>query len=322
MKIHEIISESEQQPTPLVLSEGMNPVKSAVMANASAGGTLQKLAKWRSVKKRASGIWAAKWSRRVGKPLMGILWMLGLTAACYELWDDLGDAEEMYTEGEIDETQLRDFRQFYTGVFMAQLVVPAVAKALVTSRYVTWIARTLIRIIELGTGVLTAGTSLVAMVATEAFFAWFTWWLGTTAAKDWLAQHVLQPLIFVGSIPEAAWSMLTGYYEKADKKRIAKGNTSGKTDPDSTDMIGNVKPKVEPVTIGGVRVTDSDGYLLPVVASGPAVQAALANPAEAKKLAAIPKRPAGGTASDESDPYRSNQTMAVDPDTGKLVPAR
>lgn len=321
MKIQEIISESDQHIKPLVLNEGTNPVKAAVMANPSAGDTLRKITQWRRRTKKASGIWAAKWTRRIGKPLMGVLWMLGLTAACYELWDDLGAAEEMYTAGEIDEEQLRDFRKFYSGVFIAQLVVPAVAKALVTSRYVTWIARTLIRIIEVGTGVLTAGTSLVAMVATEAFFTWFTVWLGSTAAKDWLAQHVLGPLILVGSIPESAWSMLTDYYEKVDKKRVAKGNPSGKTDPAANDMLGNVNPKVEPVMIGGVRVTDSDGYLLPMVASGPAVQAALANPAEAKKFAAIPKRPSGAT-TDNSDPYRSNQPMAVDPASGKLVPAR
>jgi hypothetical protein len=319
MKIHEIISESQQRPTPLVLNESASNVKAAVMAHPKVGATMRKILQWRRMKNKASGIWAAKWSAKIGKPLMGILWLLGLTAACYDLWDNLGDAEEMYTEGEIDETQLRDFRQFYTGLFMTQMVVPAVAKALVTSRYVTWIARTLIRIIEMGTGVVTAGTSLVAMVATEAFFAWFTWWLGTQTAKDWLAQHVLEPLIFAGSIPESAWSALTGYYDKVDAKRVAKGKPSGKADPDSKDLIGSIKPKVEPVMIGGVRVTDSDGYLLPMVASGPAVQAALSNPAEAKKLAAIPKRPDSAA---ESDPYRSNQTMAVDPESGKLVPAR
>lgn len=319
MKIHEIISESEQRPTPLVLSESASNVAAAVMATPKVGDTMRKVLKWRRMKKKASGMWAAKWTNKIGKPLMGVLWLLGLTAACYDLWDNLGAAEEMYTEGEIDEDQLRDFRQFYTGLFMTQLVVPAVAKALVTSRYVTWIARTIIRIIEVGTGVLTAGTSLVAMVATEAFFTWFTWWLGTTTAKDWLAQHVLGPLILVGSIPETAWSMLTDYYGKADQKRVAKGKPSGRTDPEGKDMLGNVNPKVAPVTIGGVRVTDSDGYLLPHVTSGPAVQAAITNPEEAKKLAAIPQRPTG---TNTSDPYASNPTMAVDAKTGKLVPAR
>lgn len=270
----------------------------------------------------ASERWSAKMTTTLG-PWMTLLKLLGVAAACYELWDDLGIAEEMYTSGEIGEDELRDFRQFYTGVFVAQMLLPAVARAIANSRYVVWIAKFITRVIGLGTGVVTAGASIVALVATEAFFSWFTWWLGTEKAKDWLSNELLMPLILLGKIPEAAWSSLTGYYEKVDKKRTDTGKDSGKSNANTTAM-GSVKPRVEPTLINGVRVTDSDGYLLPNADLNPAVQAALMQPnsPEAKKFAAIPKPPSGGAADTELGyANRVNPTKVVDPATGKLVPA-
>jgi hypothetical protein len=328
MKVSEIIVE--------VSAPGASGIKNS-LAGGAAASPLRKVAgaglKFKHIftridyKRKALGSastrWSAKMASRLG-PWMMLLKIIGVGAACYEFWDDMGIAEQLYIDGEIeDDAELERFRQFYTGVFMAQIIVPAVARAIINSRYVVWIAKFITRIVGLGTGVVTAGASVAALIATEAFFAWFQWWLGTEKAKNWLSDELLEPLILLGKIPESAWSSLTGYYEKADTKRVAAGKPSGKS-KDNTDWAGSVQPKVPPVTINGVRVTDSDGYVLPNADLNPAVKAALMDPnsAEAKKFAAIPKRPSGGAADQELGyANKINPTMAVDPATGKLVPA-
>lgn len=291
MKVYEVISEAG-----LMGAQGArNPARAAVVQAAKFRRVMASVSRRRKNIDAESSKWAASWSKRLG-PWMWLLKLIGIGTACYELWTDLGAAEEGYQAGEYDEATFKDFRQFYQGVFVAQIIVPAVAKAIVTSRYVTWIARFVIRIIEGGTGVLTAGASIAAMVGTEMFFSWFTGWLGSDQAKDWLSNYLLVPLIFVGSVPDTAWNMLTGYYEKQDKKRTDAGKPSGKQPGDASDSyFGSVKPKIEPVVVGGVNITDEKGYLDPYAMSSTSVRAALADPQTgpelAKKIAALPKKP-------------------------------
>jgi hypothetical protein len=219
-----------------------------------------------------------------------LLRLLGIAEACYELWNNLGEAEAMYTDGELDQAKLQDFRQFYTGVFIAQVVVPAVIRALANSRYVVWIARLLVKVVTLGSSVATAGASIVALIASEAFFTWLTMWLGSKAAVDWMSNTLMEPLILLGTVPEAAWSSLTSYYEKTDVKRVAGGKPTGKT----PGGIGTgVTPLVPPTVIAGVRVSDANGNLMPLAALAPSVQNAIKDPnsAAAKQLAALPKAP-------------------------------
>lgn len=323
MKITEVISEASSLPGAGSLGKA-GTSKSTLRSLGASSLKFRRIFTIISRRRAASASRAAqtvdKMTKRLG-PWMMLLRIIGVATACYELWEDLDAAQAAYEAGEIEsESELREFRQFYTGVFVASILAPAVAKMLVNSRYVVWVARFIVRVVGLGTSVLTVGASVAALIATEAFFTFLTVWLNSDAAKDWMSNYLLKPLILVGSVPETAWSMLTGYYEKADKKRVEKGQPSGK---DTSTPLGYVQPKVPPTLIGGVRVTDAEGYLLPNADLNPAVKAVLMQPnsPEAKKFAAIPKQPSSAADKELGYSNKLNPTKVVDPATGKLVNA-
>lgn len=242
------------------------------------------------------------WMGKYGFWLSKLMQVIGIAVSLTELYTDLEVAEEAYNEGDISIKQLESIREFLYGIFTAQTLVPITRRIVTNVKIVTWIARALRYIVGGAGAIVTGGASLAAVVATEAFFIWFQSWLGSDAGKDWIANTFLLGIVkTMGKIPEGAMSSLFNYYENAEKGKEKAKQDLAKKDPvkaaerDAADQAAADKEKeIESNTkfVGGVRVTDINGKLIPGIESNPRVRAAIArDKAEGKPdpLADIPR---------------------------------
>lgn len=303
MKVYEILSEAPNLgPTTTTPSGIIIPQSAATPASAtttpstptptkptSPGQDINKWVKsrqkkWRSNKTRAARV-EKVWMGKYGYALTGLMKLLGVSIALGQLYVDLDGLEEDYNNGEINKAQVESAREFLYGVFSAQILVPAVARRLASARIIVFIARIIKNIAAgLGAGV-TGGASIAAAIATEGFFIWLQSWLGSDAGKDWIANNFLMGIVkTVGKIPEGAWSSLTDYYEKLDKNKEQAKKDLAKKDPakaakqDAEDKAAAEKEKEilsKEKFVGGVRVTDFDGKLIPGIENNIRVKAAI-----------------------------------------------
>lgn len=177
---------------------------------------------WRTNQKLFARL-EAKWMRLYGTPLTWLMKLLGVGTALTFLYLDLESFEQEYAAGQFDKAQYEAGREFLFGTFMVQILTPAILRRLSQTfivagivRAITWVAG------GLSAGV-TAGASVAALVASEAFFAWFQGYLSTGAGKDWLVNWVGTNIIrTMGKVPEGAWSALTDAYKKADQAKLQK----------------------------------------------------------------------------------------------------
>jgi hypothetical protein len=249
-------------------------------------------------KARVEKVWMGKYGFWLSK----LMQVIGLGVSLTELYTDLEVAEEAFNEGDITVQQLESIREFLYGIFTVQVLVPVVRRVVTNVKIVTWIARALRYIVGGAGALVTGGASLAAVLATEGFFIWFQSWLGSDAGKDWIANTFLLGIVkTMGKIPEGAWSSLTNYYDRAEKGKEKSKQDLAKTDPakaaqrDAADQAAAAKEKeIEDNSkfVGGVRVTDINGKLLPGIESNirvkAAVQRAKAN-GEPDPLADIPR---------------------------------
>ena len=162
----------------------------------------------------------AKWTKAFGTPLTVLMRVIGIFTALTQLYVDLEKVEQEYQAGGMDSAEVESTREFLFGTFLAQVLVPAVAKKVADILFITRLASAIKWVAAGATGAVTGGATVVAALATEAFFVWFQKWIGSDEGKNWLSQSFFMPLIkTMGKIPEGVWSTLTGYYEKSDAKK-------------------------------------------------------------------------------------------------------
>lgn len=225
------------------------------------------------------------WMGKYGFWLAKLMQVLGLAISLTELYTDLEVAEEAFNEGEISKQQLESIREFLYGVFTVQVLVPVVRRAVTNVKIVTWIARALRWVVGGAGAVVTGGASLAAVVATEGFFIWFQAWLGSDAGKAWISETFLLGIVkTMGKIPEGAMSSLFNYYENAEKGKEKAKTDLAKKDPakaaerDAADQAAAAKEKeieANSKFVGGVRVTDINGKLIPGIENNVRVKAAI-----------------------------------------------
>ncbi len=242
------------------------------------------------------------WKGKYGILLSRTMQVIGIAGSILELLIDLEKVEDEYEAGDISKEQLESLREFLYGIFLAQVLVPVTRRLVTNAKMVTWFVRILRYIVGGAGAIVTGGASLAAVLATEGFFIWFQWWIGSDAGKDWIANTFLLGIVKgMGKIPEGAFSSLTNYYERAEKGKETAKQDLAKKDPakaaqrDAADQAAAAKEKeieANSKFVGGVRVTDINGKLLPGIESNIRVKAAIQRAkaaGEPDPLAGIPR---------------------------------
>ena len=195
------------------------------------------------------------WTSRLG-PWFWAFRILGVATAVEELVRNSYAAEDLFAEGEIeDENQLRDYRQFLWGQFLASFLIPALLSKMKMAQIVAWVARLLVTIatgaggaiIGVGTGGAAAAGAVAAIIAEQTFFTALQIWLQMPSTTKWLADNLFYPLVMIGKIPENIWDMLvkevtgTDAYDDAKEKRKTIPDAQKKKAPAPTDVVGTEK---------------------------------------------------------------------------------
>jgi hypothetical protein len=232
------------------------------------------------------------YNRKYGTPLKLLFRTVGITASVIELYATLGEIDDIYakqtpipredgTITPISQEGYTQLRELAYGTFQIQVlvpfVVPWIARVAKTLLLVNWIKR----IGAIASAPVTAGLSVGAMLATEAGTLAFQTWLGSEAGKQWILNSIfMEPIRAFGKFGENAADgislMLSGKtnLEKADEKKdkiqgtdtSQAAQTTGKEAPaPASDYKDNSVRFVKgnTVYVGGVPVTDADGFLIP-----------------------------------------------------------
>lgn len=183
----------------------------------------------------------ALWKQKYGTLLTVVMRIVGIAGALTDLYTELDLADEIFKNGEVSESVLKEYREWSFGRFATQVLTPAVAKvlgkAIGVSAMVRWIKNA---VAVAGAGV-SLGASAAAAFASEAFFIWLQRWLASPQATEWLTNGMIMPIVkTMGTVPETAWSELTGYYEKAQKSSKPAA-PSVKAEPGSSDAEKLIK---------------------------------------------------------------------------------
>jgi hypothetical protein len=178
--------------------------------------------KWRANQVRVERI-KKVWMGRYGTPLVTLMKFLGVVVPLTNLYVDLEAFEQEYANGEVSKDGYEFGREYLFGTFIVQVLTPVLIRRLSQTWLVLGITRALVAILSAVSAPFTAGVSIAALVASEAFFLWLQTFLSTGAGKDWLANFVGTNIIrTMGKIPDSAWSSLTDAYKKADKAKLKK----------------------------------------------------------------------------------------------------
>jgi len=215
----------------------------------------------------------ARWTAKFATPLVTIFKIISITTAITQLYSNLCVLEAMYVQGLIDETKLQSQREFEFGVFQAQILIPLIP------RVVKWIinlctgAKAVARLLGgLSAGV-TAGASIVALIATEAGVRWFQMWLGTESGRNWVAALAFTPIKYFGKIGDEVWDQLMNAYQKVTGKAPNKA-VPGSYKQQAVRKYGDeekakaaldardAKKKDNAGYVDGIMVTDQKGNLL------------------------------------------------------------
>jgi hypothetical protein len=240
--------------------------------------------KWRANKTRAQRV-ERVWMGKYGFFLTSLMKVLGVGIALTELYVDLEGLDEDFQNNQLNKKQVESAREFLFGVFSAQILVPAVARRIAGAKTILLIVRIIKNLAGAAAGGISAGATIAAAVASEAFFIWLQAWLGSDAGKDWIANTFLMGIVkTMGKIPEGAWSSLTSYYENSEEAKKTKKAELAKKDPakaaqrDAEDQAAADREKqiaANEKYIGGVRVTDIEGNLIPGIENNIRVKAAI-----------------------------------------------
>jgi hypothetical protein len=257
------------------------------------------------------------WSRRT-------FYVLGIGMPIYQLWAELIDAEEMYMSKGVfksaeSEKNYEAHRQVAFATFSGQILIPLLARTLVraatAAKFVRWIKNGLAVVsapASAGTSIAVAATSEIALRSLEAF-------LLTEKGRDILASNLVMPVVMVPgmAMDEFAQLVVNAYDHLEDKVTSAITGEPSKADQRAAQRVIALPKVVDPefarqfpksavlpnpliektgkqYKIGGVVVTDDDGYLDPrkvvyVQVSG--TRAQIRGRGDPDPFDIIPKRP-------------------------------
>ena len=156
------------------------------------------------------------------------------------------------------------------------------------------------------------------------------------AGQEWAVENLFSPLCLAGEVGESAWLLLykgvTGVLKAIDSGNasdITKGDNfyaDKKSERDKNPElakrdaalgdVGDVYTGKNAVIVGGVRITDQNGYLLPGIEAVPSVKDALEYGSQAEKDA-FAKAKAKGT--NYSNYYNSKNPAVINSKTGKVA---
>ena len=219
-----------------------------------------------------------KWQGTIGF-WAKVLWALGVLDSAGTLVWNLHNAEEEYkNDPTITEEDFKHYRELYFGQFTAAILLPALASRLRITSVVSEVVRLIVSVVTgggavaaaVGSGGLAAAPALAGLFAEQAFFTALSVWLGSPAAQEWIAGHLVKPLIYVGYVPEAIWSELykqvTGtdvYKDDAEKKAAVTKDKAAKGDPAAQSQIASTSAAAaadaNQVKVGNVFITNADG---------------------------------------------------------------
>jgi hypothetical protein len=290
MKISELLIEKE---TPVKgKTDSGNPAGAAVIAGGAVAGGAMALSKESIGKfiKTSQRRWKVKnkmTERKVARMMekwgTGTVWLfriLGMTTVVYQCYSDLANLEEDYERGDEEflktQAAYEACREYVFGVAIAQFAVQTV-HWVAGGRIAMWIFRVIRWVTAGATAGFTAGASVAALIATEAMFVWFETWIGSEEGKRWISETFLGGILRnFGKIPDGAISKLTDHYSKANTKKDANAEKTGKPtakddsrDPDKNDRY-----------VDGVLVTNPDGSIIPGIESNVRVKNAITQAAK------------------------------------------
>lgn len=250
------------------------------------------------------------WQTKIGK-FWTILKVLNFAAACIQLLYHLHIVEQDYNDGKLNQGEFVKWREWYIGLWEVQVALPVIMTVLKAAMQVTMLTRFIVSIIELLGSVATLGGALLGFASTQLLSQAIMAFLQTPAAQDWLMKHFLEPIVMLGSIGDDAWLILykaikgENYYDaKAKEKEKINPAAAARDKEQAVNAAPDAKTGKNSVVVGGVRITDENGYLLPYADSWGAVRDAIKyNPKEKAKydaVAAKGKAPSTGKPGDGS----------------------
>ena len=284
---------------------------------------------------------------RMGIKWWNVLKFLGFATACYELWAHLAAVDADYMAGkytgknpdptgltrvnpatdvEFNEQDYKDWRRFYIGLWEAQVLLPLVVAIIKKVADLLFITRAIVGVLAAMGSVATLGGTLLGFATTELLTQAIQAWLISPAGQEWAVKNLFGPLVLAGEIGEDAWLILykgVSGIKKAVKSGDINDITKGDNfyadkkaerakDPelakrDAAMGTSDVKTGTNSVIVGGQRITDKDGYLLPGMDFQSDVKMAIEyNPAEKAKYDAVvakgkaPKKSGEGNGSFDS----------------------
>jgi hypothetical protein len=204
---------------------------------------------------------------------------------------------------EFNEQDYKDWRRFYIGMWEAQVALPAIVSLIKAVSKLFFITRAIVAVLAGLGSIATLGGSLLGFATTELLTQAIQMWLISPAGQEWLLKNMWGPLVLAGEVGEDAWLILykgVSGVKKAvasgDVSDIAKGNNFyadkkadraknpelAKRDAAMGDM-DDVNTGKNAVVVGGVRITDAEGYLLPGIETAPSVKYAITYGTKAEK---------------------------------------
>ena len=189
----------------------------------------------------------AKWTSRLG-PWFWLFRILGVVAVTEELIRNIYGAEDLYARGEMDDADLKNYRQMLWGQYVATFLIPALLSRLKIATIVSWVARWIVTmatgtagaIAGVGTAGAAAAGAVAAVIAEQVFFTALQLWLQSPSTAKWLAEHCFHELVMLGTIPENLWDLIanavtgTDAYQYAkEKRKTTPPSEKTKTDTDT-----------------------------------------------------------------------------------------
>ena len=237
-----------------------------------------------------------------------------------------GDASMEFNEGEY-----KEWRRFYIGLWEAQVALPLIVGMIKKISNVFMLTRAIVGILSVAGSLATFGGAFLGFVSFEVLTQAVQWWLMSPQGQEWAVKNLFGPLTLAGEVGEDAWLIfykgVSGFkkaMKSGDMSDLAKGDnyydvTKAERDKDprlakrdaELGNADNVQSGTNSVVVGGVRITDKDGYLLPYADSWGQVKYAIQyDPKEkAKYDAVVAKGKPPATAAEKQPGYGSFDSM-------------
>jgi hypothetical protein len=243
-----------------------------------------------------------------------VLRVLGSLAICVELYYNLDQAEKHYMTGKTNPEQFEKARKAFIGLWTVQFFTPWFIHMIANSRLVLLLARVVLSVLTLGSGVLTGPAAIAGLVVEQAVFTALQAFMMTKTFENWMATNFFGALVAVGTVPDESWNLLRKYlseipvintfmqnkgdtYYDSEKKIKQQKNPAAAAKDKQADLqnaLSVASSAKNSVVINGIDVTDAQGYLNDYAYMDPKVQYAIKytpNDPNVKKLASIPRKP-------------------------------